>query len=177
MPVHGTHDDASFFHYMRPTVFSSVVVCIYCTAINCLILFQCSADLPSSHTPEQNWHRSLTQSSCNFHIRDTSHAPEGMCACSAVKAGKFPEAVAQYTAALAACAEAGSPAYAAVLHSNRAAALQSQCLYAEAMADCLRSRSLDPMFTKVRVLASLLPQFWSSWLRMHHCLTCSSRSM
>ncbi len=72
------------------------------------------------------------------------------CICSAVKAGRFPQAVAQYTAALAACAEAGSPAFAAVLHSNRAAALQSQHLHAEAMADCLRSRSLDPSFTKVR---------------------------
>ena len=148
---------------MWPTAFSSVVVCIYCTAINCLMIFQCSGHLPSSHNPEQNWHRSSTQSSCRFHtIRDTSHAPQGMCACSAVKAGKFPEAVAQYTAALAACGEAGSPAYAAVLHSNRAAALQSQCLYAEAMADCLRSRSLDPMFTKVRVPANPLTQCWSS---------------
>ena len=69
--------------------------------------------------------------------------------CSAVKAGKFAQAVAQYTAALVACAEAGSPVYTAVLHSNRAAALQSQCHHAEAMADCLRSRSLDPGFTKV----------------------------
>ncbi|KAK9865703.1 hypothetical protein WJX84_011414 [Apatococcus fuscideae] len=75
----------------------------------------------------------------------------------AVKAGKFPQAVAQYTAALVACAEAGSPAYAAVLHSNRAAALQSQSLHAEAMADCLRSRSLDPRFTKAHTrLATLL---------------------
>ena len=66
-----------------------------------------------------------------------------------MKACKFPEAVAQYTAALVACAEVGSPVYAAVLHSNRAAALQSQHLHAEAMADCLRARALDPGFTKV----------------------------
>ena len=81
-----------------------------------------------------------------------------LCMCSAVKAGKFPLAAAQYTAALVACANAGSPAYAAVLHSNRAAALQSQCHYAEAMADCLRSRSLDPRFTKAtaRLPLSLL---------------------
>ena len=71
-----------------------------------------------------------------------------MCMCSAVRAGKFPLAAAQYTSALVACANAGSPAYAAVLHSNRAAALHSQCYYAEAMADCLRSRALDPRFTK-----------------------------
>ena len=70
--------------------------------------------------------------------------------CSAVKAGKFPEAVAQYTAALADCAEVGSPAFVAVLYSNRAAALQAQRAPAEAMADCLRSRALDPRFTKVR---------------------------
>ncbi|KAK9864828.1 hypothetical protein WJX84_009838 [Apatococcus fuscideae] len=77
----------------------------------------------------------------------------------AVKACKFPEAVAQYTAALVACAEVGSPVYAAVLHSNRAAALQSQHLHAEAMADCLRARALDPGFTKAHTrLATLLAE-------------------
>ena len=95
--------------------------------------------------------------------------------CSAVKAGKFAQAVAQYTAALVACAEAGSPVYAAVLHSNRAAALQSQCHHAEAMADCLRSRSLDPGFTKARLALPLALDAPASDLPLSSLLLASPR--
>ena len=68
--------------------------------------------------------------------------------CRAFKRQAWSEAVTRYTAAVAACDNA-SPAFAAVLHSNRAAAYQALKAWPEAIADCLRSKALDPSFTKV----------------------------
>eukprot|EP00891_Asterochloris_glomerata_P007206 jgi/Astpho2/7206/fgenesh1_pg.00113_%23_41_t len=74
----------------------------------------------------------------------------------AFKRQAWAEAVTRYTAAVAACDNA-SPAFAAVLHSNRAAAYQALQAWPEAIADCLRSKALDPSFTKAHSrLASLL---------------------
>ena len=68
--------------------------------------------------------------------------------CRAFKRQAWSEAVTRYTAAVAAC-DSASPAFAAVLHSNRAAAYQALKAWPEAIADCLRSKALDPSFTKV----------------------------
>ena len=68
--------------------------------------------------------------------------------CRAFKRQAWSEAVTRYTAAVAACDNA-SPAFAAVLHSNRAAAHQALKAWPEAIADCLRSKALDPSFIKV----------------------------
>ncbi|KXZ54266.1 hypothetical protein GPECTOR_5g355 [Gonium pectorale] len=72
----------------------------------------------------------------------------------AIKAGRHSEATEHYTRALAlGC----PPAYAAVLHANRAAAYTGQGLLAEAVADCGRARALDPSYYKASVrLASLM---------------------
>lgn len=64
---------------------------------------------------------------------------------AAIKAGRHQEAVDKYTAALAlGC----PPAYAAVLHCNRAAAHSGLGAVAEAVADCGRARALDPTYYK-----------------------------
>ncbi len=64
---------------------------------------------------------------------------------AAIKAGRHQEAVDRYTAALAlGC----PPAYAAVLHCNRAAAHSGLGAVAEAVADCGRARALDPTYYK-----------------------------
>ena len=67
----------------------------------------------------------------------------------AVQAKQWQDAIAKYTDAINACT-AASPAFAAVLHSNRAAAHQGLNQHAEAIADSLRSRALDPSYCKVR---------------------------
>ena len=57
------------------------------------------------------------------------------------------EAVEQYTSALQS-RQAPSIAFAAVLHSNRAAARQLLGQHAEAIADCLRATALNPEYAK-----------------------------
>lgn len=64
---------------------------------------------------------------------------------TAVTGKKYEQAVEHYTKALALQPSAG---YAALLHSNRAAALQSLDRLAEALADCGRAIALDPSYGK-----------------------------
>lgn len=78
---------------------------------------------------------------------------DAQCVCRAVQSQQWQEAVAKYTDAIYACT-AASPAFAAVLHSNRAAAYQGLNQYADAIADSLRSRALHPMYVKVRHAAT-----------------------
>lgn len=53
-------------------------------------------------------------------------------------------------AATAAAAVPGlSAAFASILHSNRAAAHQGQSQWVQAVADCCRSKALDPQYAKV----------------------------
>ncbi|KAK9813108.1 hypothetical protein WJX72_009189 [[Myrmecia] bisecta] len=80
---------------------------------------------------------------------------------SAVKLKQYPQAIEAYTGALALCGD-GSAAFAAVLHSNRAAAYQAQQQYAEAIADCGRAKALDTQYAKAYSrLATLL-------MEIHH---------
>ncbi|KAL4440410.1 hypothetical protein ABPG75_003411 [Micractinium tetrahymenae] len=75
----------------------------------------------------------------------------------AVKAGKAAEAVKQYSEALAATGL--SPAIAAVLLSNRAAAHQHLKQRAQAVADCCRAAALSPGYAKAHSrLATLLSE-------------------
>ena len=68
--------------------------------------------------------------------------------CRAVQANQWQEAITAYSEAINACADA--PAlFSAVLHSNRAAAYQGLQQYADAVADNLRARALDPSYGKV----------------------------
>ncbi|GLI62463.1 hypothetical protein VaNZ11_005094 [Volvox africanus] len=64
---------------------------------------------------------------------------------NAIKQNRLPEAAESYTRALGlGCC----PAYAAVLHANRAAAHAGQGAVADAVADCGRARALDPSYYK-----------------------------
>ena len=65
----------------------------------------------------------------------------------ALKESQGQEAVEQYTKALQS-QQAPSIAFAAVLHSNRAAARQLLGQHAEAIADCLRATALNPEYAK-----------------------------
>lgn len=58
---------------------------------------------------------------------------------------KYQQAVDKYTAALS---QPCCPAYAAVLHCNRAAAHQGLGNVADAVADCGRAKALDPAYCK-----------------------------
>ena len=58
----------------------------------------------------------------------------------------YDQAVAEYTAGLAAAG--GDAGAKAVLHSNRAAALQAQGRLLDALADCAAARALDPGYTR-----------------------------
>ncbi|KAG1671449.1 hypothetical protein FOA52_003107 [Chlamydomonas sp. UWO 241] len=72
----------------------------------------------------------------------------------AVKSKKLDDAVKAYSDALKL---GGSCAYAAVLHSNRAAAHQGLGNVMEALADCARSRALDPSYVRAHTrMAALL---------------------
>ena len=66
----------------------------------------------------------------------------------AVQASQWQAAVTAYSEAINACADAPA-VFAAVLHSNRAAAYQALHQYADAVADNLRARALDPSYGKV----------------------------
>lgn len=66
-------------------------------------------------------------------------------------------AIAKYTDAISGYTIV-PPAFAAVLHCNRAAAYQGAGQHAEAIADSLRSRALDPSYCKVWNTASCLTQ-------------------
>ena len=80
--------------------------------------------------------------------------------CRAQRGSRYESALESYSAALAACANA-PPAFAAVLHANRAAAHQAQGNIAEAIADSLRAKALEPSYAKVG------PRYWmpySSWV-------------
>ena len=117
--------------------------------------------LSQQHTTVQAGARPLLQLQCSpgaTHRASQHHdtqqhlvlpADTDAAACRAFKRQAWSEAVTRYTAAVAACDNA-SPAFAAVLHSNRAAAYQALKAWPEAIADCLRSRALDPSFTKVK---------------------------
>jgi hypothetical protein len=59
-------------------------------------------------------------------------------------------AVSEYSRALAADLP-GSPAFAAVLHANRAAAYQSLGQLTDAVADCLRATALNPSYAKAGI--------------------------
>jgi DnaJ family protein C protein 7 len=75
---------------------------------------------------------------------------------AAIKSGSFQAAISKYTEAIGLGASA---AYSAVLHSNRAAAHQGLGSLMEAVADCGRSRALDPSFLKAHTrMASLLQE-------------------
>ncbi len=80
--------------------------------------------------------------------------------CRAVQAQQWQDAITKYTLAITACADA-PPVFAAVLHSNRAAAHQHLEQYTDAVADSLRAKALDPSYAKV---AATPPQ--------HHALPC-----
>ncbi|KAG2449247.1 hypothetical protein HYH02_005993 [Chlamydomonas schloesseri] len=74
---------------------------------------------------------------------------------AAFKASKHAEASDHYTKALA--SGACPPAFAAVLHANRAAAAQGLGQLADAVADCGRARALDPSYYKASArLAGLM---------------------
>lgn len=64
---------------------------------------------------------------------------------TAVSAKKYEQALEHYSKALMLQPSAG---FAALLHSNRAAALQSMDRLAEALADCGRAIALDPTYSK-----------------------------
>ncbi len=84
------------------------------------------------------------------------HKPQlkgNMVACRAVQAQQWQEAIAKYNDAIAACADA-PPVFAAVLHSNRAAAYQGLHQYADAVADSLRAKALDPSYAKVCAISA-----------------------
>ncbi|DBA87393.1 TPA: hypothetical protein ACH3X1_004435 [Trebouxia sp. C0004] len=66
----------------------------------------------------------------------------------AVQAQQWQDAIKVYTLAITACADA-PPVFAAVLHSNRAAAHQHLEQYTDAVADSLRAKALDPSYAKV----------------------------
>ena len=68
--------------------------------------------------------------------------------CRAVQASHWQTAITSYSEAINACADA-PPLFTAVLHSNRAAAYQGLQQYADAVADSLRSKALDPSYAKV----------------------------
>jgi tetratricopeptide (TPR) repeat protein len=72
----------------------------------------------------------------------------------------------QYEAAIEAYGKAlalqPSSGFAAVLHSNRAAAYQSMGRFAEALADCGRSAALDPTYGKAYTR-------WVLWHMTHRC--------
>lgn len=68
--------------------------------------------------------------------------------CRAVQASQWQDAVSSYSEAINACADA-PPVFSAVLHSNRAAAYQGLQQYADAVADNLRAKALDPSYGKV----------------------------
>lgn len=73
----------------------------------------------------------------------------------------YKEAANKYTEALA--VPRLSAAFASILYSNRAAALQGSSLWLQAVADCCRSKALVPSYAKAQSrLASLLTK-----LRMH----------
>lgn len=78
-----------------------------------------------------------------------SHVP-----CRAVQTQQWQEAITSYTDAITACADA-PPVFAAVLHSNRAAAYQGLEQYTDAVADSLRAKALDPSYAKVPVSCHL----------------------
>lgn len=61
----------------------------------------------------------------------------------------FDTAIEKYTSALAGTCSP-PPAFAAVLHANRAASHQAKGNNAEALADSLRATALDPSYAKVR---------------------------
>lgn len=63
-------------------------------------------------------------------------------------AQRWQEAVVKYSDAIAACIDA-PPVFAAVLHSNRAAAYQGLQQYTDAVADSLRAKALYPSYAKV----------------------------
>ncbi|KAL3152969.1 hypothetical protein ABBQ38_011999 [Trebouxia sp. C0009 RCD-2024] len=65
----------------------------------------------------------------------------------AVQASQWQDAVSSYSEAINACADA-PPVFSAVLHSNRAAAYQGLQQYADAVADNLRAKALDPSYGK-----------------------------
>eukprot|EP00884_Botryococcus_braunii_P022169 jgi/Botrbrau1/8636/Bobra.0196s0030.1 len=65
-----------------------------------------------------------------------------------LKAGSTQRAIEQYSAAVDSCSLAGPPAFVAVLHANRAAALQKLKNYTEAIADCLCALALNPEYFK-----------------------------
>lgn len=66
----------------------------------------------------------------------------------AVQASQWQDAITSYSEAINACADA-PPVFSAVLHSNRAAAYQGLQQYADAVADNLRAKALDPSYGKV----------------------------
>ena len=68
--------------------------------------------------------------------------------CRAVQASQWQDAITSYSEAINACADA-PPVFSAVLHSNRAAAYQALQQYADAVADNLRAKALDPSYGKV----------------------------
>ena len=74
--------------------------------------------------------------------------PSDVWGCRAQKESRYDAALESYSAALAACANA-PPAFAAVLHANRAAAHQAQGNFADAIADSLRAKALEPTYAKV----------------------------
>lgn len=65
-----------------------------------------------------------------------------------MQASQWQAAITSYSEALNACADA-PPLFTAVLHSNRAAAYQGLQQYADAVADSLRAKALDPSYAKV----------------------------
>lgn len=73
--------------------------------------------------------------------------------CRAFARQDWQAAVDQYSQALAGCSDA-SAKFAAVLHSNRAAAYHGLGQHAEAIADCLRSKALSRGYAKVIVPGS-----------------------
>jgi len=80
--------------------------------------------------------------------------------CRAVQAQQWQDAITKYTLAITACADA-PPVFAAVLHSNRAAAHQHLEQYTDAVADSLRAKALDPSYAKVAATPL-----------QHHALSC-----
>ena len=65
-----------------------------------------------------------------------------------MQASQWQDAITAYSEAINACADA-PPVFSAVLHSNRAAAYQGLQQYADAVADSLRAKALDPTYGKV----------------------------
>ena len=74
--------------------------------------------------------------------------------CRAAQAQQWQEAITKYSEGIAAGADA-PPVFAAVLHSNRAAAYQGLQQYADAVADSLRAKALDPTYAKVGVIPQM----------------------